>query len=526
MASRSFVSQNYHRICTHLVSRSQSYRLLESMHPVLAVTSMMPMSTDPLERRSHSTIEMHHLLSIVETISSSMQPLQEPKKVAGRFSSEPREVRGQPNWQPCPFQRRNVGVVPFRQHVGTFLNQGVISISANSSLVEKGGLPPSKSHLIRWLLLASQGQGQVEIQGVSGAAKDACAMRDALIGMGVHISIKENSWTVQGVGSNGFKPPMAELNLHNSGTSLRLLSIAATRIGEWITIDGDSTLDARIDRDFWRSLGIDVAFDCDERNFPMKIKGPLNKSELSLNCEKTSQHLSAIVLSMPAMKNPLQLTIERGIVSRRHAQLSFELAAKCGSPNTIGDPLLQPWDCKPPSHVQIPLDASHIAFWKLYEMIHGTTIQLPKVESDDSIGAEILIGLNLEQYQTVDLREANDLITPLAAAMAIGGGGVICGANHARHKESNRIDRTVEMLAYFSIDIERTPDGLRIVGGQCPTHPASLVPTFGDHRMQMTAVVLATKVGADIEGAELHEVSFPEFIKLIIHDDQSDHRDD
>ena len=444
-----------------------------------------------------------------------MQPLREPRTVDGQFSSEPRGVRGQPNWRPCLFQRRNDGVAPFRQYVGTFLEQGVISIPANSPLVEKGGLPPSKSHLIRWLLLASQGQDQVEIQGVSGAANDACAMRDALIEMGVQIDIHDDSWIVHGVGSDGFKHPAGKLNLHNSGTSLRLLSIAATRVGEWITIDGDSTLDARIDRDFWRSLGIDVTFDCAERNLPMKIKGPLNRNELTLNCENTSQHLSAIVLSMPAMNNPLKLTIEGDIVSRRHAQLSFDLAVKCGSPNTIENPLLQPWECKPPSHIEIPPDASHIAFWKLYEMIHDTTVQLSEVEPSDSIGAEVLIGLNLEQYQTINLRDANDLITPLAAAMAVGGGGVICGASHARHKESNRIERTVEMLAHFSIHVERTSDGLSIVGKQHLSQPTSPVPTFGDHRMQMTAVVLATKVGANIEGAGLHEVSFPEFINLI-----------
>ncbi|MDG1525719.1 MAG: hypothetical protein P8Q90_06610, partial [Candidatus Thalassarchaeaceae archaeon] len=189
--------------------------------------------------------------------------------------------------------------------MATFMDQGFISIPANLPLVEKGGLPPSKSHLIRWLLLASQGEHQVKIQGVSGAAKDACAMRDALIALGVVINIEEDIWTVHGVGSNGFNIPEDELNLHNSGTSLRLLSIAITRIGDWITINGDSTLDARIDRYFWTSLGIDVNFESEVRNLPMKIKGPITMKKLPLNCEKTSQYLSAITLSMPSMKNAI-----------------------------------------------------------------------------------------------------------------------------------------------------------------------------------------------------------------------------
>ncbi len=393
-------------------------------------------------------------------------------------------------------------------------NAGVISIPADSQTIEVARLPPSKSHLIRWLLLASQGEGQVEIRGVSGAAEDACAMRDALIQLGVQIDIEDGMWTVHGVGANGFQRPSCELNMHNSGTALRLLGVAIARIGESIAIDGDHTLAARIDRGFWESLGLDVEFDS-ERTLPMKIKGPMNRNSISLNCQKTSQHLSAIVLSMPSRENGLELAIDGAIVSRRHAQLSFDLAAKCGSLNQLDDELLKPWKCLPPGRVQIPPDASHVAFWKLYEMIHGSTLVIPDVRPEDSIGAEILFDLDLNQYQTVDLRHANDLITPLAAAMAIGGGGVILGASHAQYKESNRIECTAELLSKFSIDVERTEDGLNIVGGQQIIAPESIVPTFGDHRMQMTAVIMATKVGADIEGANLHEVSFPQFIDAI-----------
>lgn len=339
-------------------------------------------------------------------------------------------------------------------------------------------------------------------------------MRDALIQLGVQIDIEDDIWTVYGVGANGFKRPSCVLNMHNSGTALRLLGVAIARVGESITIDGDSTLAARIDRDFWESLGLDVEFDS-ERTLPMKIKGPMNRNSLSLNCQKTSQHLSAIVLSMPSREDDIQLTIDGFIVSRRHAKLSFDLAKECGSLNRLDDGLLKPWKCQPPNQIEIPPDASHVAFWKLYEMIHGSTLAIPDVRSEDSIGAELLFDLDLNQYQTVDLSHANDLITPLAAAMAIGGGGTIVGASHAQYKESNRIECTAELLSRFSIDVERTEDGLNIVGGQQVTAPESIVPTFGDHRMQMTAVIMATKVGADIEGANLHEVSFPQFIDAI-----------
>jgi 5-enolpyruvylshikimate-3-phosphate synthase len=142
-------------------------------------------------------------------------------------------------------------------------------------------------------------------------------------------------------------------------------------------------------------------------------------------------------------------------------------------------------------------------------------LRIPHIPPEDSIGAEILLELDLREYNTIDLRDANDLITPLAAAMAIGGGGQIIGTRHARHKETNRIEHTASMLSEFSIDVECTDDGLKIRGGQCPISPDGIVETNGDHRMQMAAVILATKVGAEIRGSRLHEVSFPEFLDYI-----------
>ncbi|MBJ84348.1 MAG: hypothetical protein CMB52_02375 [Euryarchaeota archaeon] len=391
----------------------------------------------------------------------------------------------------------------------------ILVVEQATNAIQQAGLPPSKSHLIRWLLMASQSEQAVTISGVSGAADDVLSMRDALIELGVDMDFNENSWTVHGVGANGFSTPANGLNLHNSGTAFRLLTFACLRMGEVVTVDGDSTLEPRIDRDFWSSLDVEVEFGSERQNLPLKIKGPFRKENLLIDGSKTSQHLSAILLSMPAMNSPLDLTIEGDIVSQRHALLSFQIAAECGSENEFGGHRLLPWKCQPPSQVEIPRDASHISFWKLYEILHDTTLDIPEVQVKDSIGAELLTELDIKVHQTVDLSLANDLITPLAAAMALGGGGRIFGAGHARFKESNRIEQTASMLAAFSIEVNCTPDGLEIEGGQTPESPNAVVQAYGDHRMQMTAAILATKVGAKIEGSELHRVSFPEFLNYL-----------
>ena len=46
----------------------------------------------------------------------------------------------------------------------------------------------------------------------------------------------------------------------------------------------------------------------------------------------------------------------------------------------------------------------------------------------------------------LDLRDCNDLLPALSAYLAMGPGGRIRNAAHARFKESDRISKTVEMI--------------------------------------------------------------------------------
>ena len=112
-------------------------------------------------------------------------------------------------------------------------------------------------------------------------------------------------------------------------------------------------------------------------------------------------------------------------------------------------------------------------------------------------------------------RTGNDLLPPLSAILALTGGGTISGAPHAMFKESNRIDKTAEMLHQFGIDSIIKEDGITIEGNQSIQKPVSMIQTFGDHRLQMTAIIFATKVGAIVEGTHLHQIADPNFLERL-----------
>ncbi|NCG01583.1 MAG: hypothetical protein GWP25_07315, partial [Euryarchaeota archaeon] len=82
-------------------------------------------------------------------------------------------------------------------------------------------------------------------------------------------------------------------------------------------------------------------------------------------------------------------------------------------------------------------------------------------------------------------------------------------------KESNRLSRTVELLSFFGIKATLLDDGIEVEGNQEPKKPDQPVPTFGDHRLFMTAVLLAAKTGGSVIGHTLHQVADESFLQRL-----------
>ena len=110
-------------------------------------------------------------------------------------------------------------------------------------------------------------------------------------------------------------------------------------------------------------------------------------------------------------------------------------------------------------------------------------------------------------YLEIDIKDCNDLITPLSVMMAIGGGGIISGVSHASFKESDRIISTQLLLRSFGMNCEINNGAISIPGSQKPSIPNGIVESFGDHRIFMSAYILASKVGAKIRGEGLHMIA-------------------
>ncbi|MFL2493952.1 MAG: 3-phosphoshikimate 1-carboxyvinyltransferase [Candidatus Thalassarchaeum sp.] len=374
-------------------------------------------------------------------------------------------------------------------------------------------LPPSKSHMIRWLVLAAQSSGTLAIRFSQEPGLDISSMAECLKTLGAVIERKEGEWIISGVGEGGFGSTNRVLDCGNSGTTARFLMAIAAGLSEPVTIDGDDSLRGRsmsVIAGVLRDLGCSVSGDM----LPLTVTGPLKTGTARIDLSSSGQPLSAMLLATPGFTIPVTLDIVGRSVSRGYQEMSFDIAESCGSQNLLSEEEieLRPWKVNVPEAVTIPTEDSLMAIAMLISELHGVRMELSgAVES----ASPAIVSLS-EQSAVLDLRDESDLICPASVLMAIGKGGRITGAAHSRGKESDRIDSTVYLLRAFGMDAEATKDGLEIRGSQSPSRPEIPIDSRRDHRLAMTAMALASRYGGVISEPEICAVSDPGFISRLI----------
>ena len=386
-------------------------------------------------------------------------------------------------------------------------------------------LPPSKSHMIRWLLLASMSKNNTRISFSGKLGEDILSMARCLEQLGVKIGKNEGYWEVEGKGPNGFILPDEVLDCRNSGTTMRFLLPQVACFSSTVILDGDWTLRKRHLESSTNSiegLGATIQMNNVNSGAPYSICGPLHPGTISLDTSNSSQSLSALVLLGPRMSGPITIETKGRPVSNRHAALTFDIANKTGS-NVIWEEgknfTIEPWTPICPENVIIPSDLSLAAFGIVAATVHNSNLEIVNPpDPKDGIGAEIIFDI-IEKKSTksieLDLLNCNDLLPALTAYLALGPGGRIINAAHARFKESNRISKTIEMLSHFGLQVKECADGIQTEGGQIPKMPDEIVDVYGDHRLFMTAACIASKTGGKLTDKGIWRITDPSFPQQI-----------
>ena len=400
-------------------------------------------------------------------------------------------------------------------------------------------LPPSKSHMIRLLALASLGDGTTMIKVNHPIGLDTNSMISCLRSLGVEINQdNQNNWIVFGIANKGFRLTQPTVNCGNSGTAMRILMALTGTMNQTIILEGDSSLSMRENsalKDSLKSAGVSI-METTNNHLPVKISGPWFSDEsviskIDLDLTKSSQPLTAWLLASPLLNQEVIVSPSKSTVSNRHHNLTLRLCNEFGANiETIdGQYHLGSWKVNTPKEVIVPGDSSMASFAILLSKLHNNKININFwPDHKDCLGNEILknkssnLGIIWQGSEinstskgsiaNYDLTDCNDLITPLSVIIAISSGGTLTGIGHTKYKESNRISKTISLMEDFGLSAYYDGGILTIPGGQIPETPTAAVSSHNDHRIFMTAVALMTKFGGKVIGRGLHKIADPMFL--------------
>ena len=362
-------------------------------------------------------------------------------------------------------------------------------------------------------------------------SEDTRASHTAIKGFGAATVATRDELVVRGA-----RLQPAELDVANSGTTLRIATaIAALTEGE-SRLAGDASLNTRPMgplADALRQLGADVTLEGEAGTPPVVVEGPIRGGECSVDARTSSQFVTALLVAAPRMPEGLRLTVKGEVASKPYVDLTCRVLENAGVPVTIDDDTyaVDHHDL-PAVHVPVPGDYSAAAFPLVASAATGGHVSVVNLPEDTGQGdervAEFLgeFGVTVERERDtltvrgratepveLDLRDNPDLFPALAVlAATVEGTSELAGAPHLRDKESDRIQAVVDGLDALGVETEALEGGARIQGG---TIAGGTVDSRGDHRIQMAfaAAGLAAQQPVTITGpVGAHEVSYPGFL--------------
>ncbi len=423
--------------------------------------------------------------------------------------------------------------------------------NASKFIVQPGGklsanikVPGDKSISHRSIMLGSLADGDVEVTGFL-EGDDALATLNAFRAMGVVIEGPDTGCVlIHGVGMQGLHPPEADLDLGNSGTSMRLLTGLMSGQDFDSVLTGDSSLSSRPMRrvtDPMTTMGAKIDT-CDDGTSPLNISGNQTLKGISYEMPVASAQVKSCLL-LAGLYAQGKTCVTEPAPTRDHTErmlrgMGYQVDINGSTVCIEGGGKLNA------VNIEVPADISSAAFFLVGASIaQGSDLTLRQTGINPTRTGVIdilkLMGANIEveskamvcgepvadikvKYTSLKGIQIPESLVPLAidefpaifiAAACAEGTTVLSGAEELRVKESDRIQVMADGLETLGIKVEVKPDGIIIEGGQ---FTGGCINSHGDHRIAMSfamAALRATEV-IEIEDCLNVNTSFPGFVEL------------
>jgi 3-phosphoshikimate 1-carboxyvinyltransferase len=395
-------------------------------------------------------------------------------------------------------------------------------------------VPPSKSHTIRALVVATLADGTSVVRNPLTTGDGASAVA-AAEGLGARIERGDSSLKVTAPHITGLYG-REWLDLGNSGTSTSLFAGVAALggTGRWFT--GDDSLKTRPVKPLLAalsSLGANYAHQSPNRDIPFFVCGPLRGGNATVN-GVSSQYVSSLLLSCPRAPHTTTLHVEN-LQEHPYVRMTMWWLDKMDICYEAAQDLswfrIEPNQRYRPFDIRIPGDFSSATFPAVAAAVTGGRITVGNIDFSDpqgdkevftlleSLGAPVerggmqatVGGEHPIRGGIIDLGSMPDALPAFSVlACAARGTTSIVNVRHARIKETDRIRVMAHELKKMGAIIEERDDGLNINPSQLT---GCRVNGHSDHRVVMALAIagMIAEGETEIETAEAATVTYPSF---------------
>jgi len=406
-------------------------------------------------------------------------------------------------------------------------------------------VPGDKSISHRSIMFGSIASGVTRVTGFL-RGEDALATLEAFRAMGVQVEDDGETLTIHGKGLHGLTEPTDVLDCGNSGTSMRLLTGLLAGQNFFSVLSGDKYLRARPMKRVLAPLalmGARMLGRAGGDKAPLAIQGSQLKGIEYDSPVSSAQVKSAIMLA--GLYAQGETVVREPHLSRDHSErmlryFGASVESFSGGVRLKGGGQLFGRD------IAVPGDISSAAFFMVAALIvpnselliRGVGVNPTRTGVIDILQAmggdlELLNPREESGEPVADLRirssrlkamEISGELVPRAidefpaicvAASLAEGTTVVTGASELRVKETDRIAAMAVNLRLAGVEVEETPDGMRITGQARLKGCAA--DSFGDHRIAMSMLVagLSAEGETSVSDVECIATSFPGFLELL-----------
>lgn len=376
--------------------------------------------------------------------------------------------------------------------------------------------PPSKSFAHRYLIGSVLSRGKCVIKNIADS-DDISATLSCIERLGGRVTKDGNIVTV--IPTNEKQIENAVFDCKDSGSTLRFFIPVVLATGaKNCTFLGSERLLARGIKEYEKLFeNSDVTIKSDEKS--IEISGKLTAGNYEISGEVSSQYTTGMLFALSVLDGKSTLKITGNVESRAYVDMTIKVLKDFGA--DIAEPEKNFFEINgkgrlSPGEFTVEGDWSNAAFIIALSRLLGTIsvsgLNENSVQGDrcSSVAFDALDGENAE----IDLKDCPDLAPILFAYAAYKNGGKFINTRRLRVKESDRANVMAEELKKFGANVKVYENSVEIEKTQLKP---PIVPLCGhnDHRIVMALSVLAAVFGAEIDGAEAVNKSYPDFFRVI-----------